>query len=477
MLRWRLAVKRLADQLFAPVDAAGLAAFRVLFGLLMAGDAVRYLAYGWVRSHYLEPALLLKYVGFGWVGVLPSPLLHAVFGLMVGAGVAVSLGLFYRLACVVFLVAHTYVFLLAAAYYLNHAYLINVLALLMALVPAHAALSLDARRDPALAARTVPAWSVWLLCFLLAVVYLFGGLAKIDADWLAGEPMRHWLEEPAERMPFLAAALRSEATVYVISWGGLAFDLAIVPLLVWRRTRILGVVLAIAFHLANARLFHIGVFPWLMLAATTLFFDPSWPRRLPWIGSRIAATLDAGAPEPEVPSPRKRRVILASLAAFALLELALPLRHHLYPGDVAWTEEGHYFSWRMKLRDREGRIRFRVRAPSLGTEWEVDPRPQLGRRQNNKMACKPDLILGYAHYLRDAYRRELGAVVEVRADAFCSLNFRPRQRFVDPDVDLARERPTLLPYRWIVPMVPAPLPGASGPRAADPLSAGSRPRS
>jgi hypothetical protein len=51
-------------------------------------------------------------------------------------------------------------------------------------------------------------------------------------------------------------------------------------LLLWRRTRVLAYLAALAFHLTNWYLFNIGIFPWIMICATLLFFPPSWPRYL-----------------------------------------------------------------------------------------------------------------------------------------------------------------------------------------------------
>ena len=40
---------------------------------------------------------------------------------------------------------------------------------------------------------TAPAWALWILRFQIGVVYFYGGLMKINGDWLHGEPMRTWL--------------------------------------------------------------------------------------------------------------------------------------------------------------------------------------------------------------------------------------------------------------------------------------------
>ena len=68
--------------------------------------------------------------------------------------------------------------------------------------------------------------------------------------------------------------------VYLFSYGGLLLDLFAVPLLLWPRTRNLTYAVTLGFHLMNAQLFNIGMFPWFMICATLLFFPPDWPRRV-----------------------------------------------------------------------------------------------------------------------------------------------------------------------------------------------------
>ncbi len=447
---------------FRPIDIAGLVVFRIAFGVLMAWETLRYLALGWVKDHYVLPVLLLKYLGFWWLETPQSPVIYGVFAIMAASGLGIALGAHYRLSVAAFLLTHSYAFLLAGELYLNHGYLLSLVALLLLFMPAHRALSVDARRDPALYANTIERWPVLLLAGLLAVVYAYGGIAKLNGDWLAGEPIRHWLADAAKDLPALTAVLTSEACVGVIVYGGLAFDLGIVPLLVVRRTRALAVALSCAFHLTNALIFHIGVFPWFMLAATTLFFSPSWPRRAPLIGKDLDRVL--AAPRTARTTGMSRLALAAFASLFALVQLLVPLRHWLYPGDVAWTEEGHFFSWRMKLRDKRGRVTVRVVARDGGASSRFDPASELTRDQLAKLLTKPDFILYYAHVLRDRYRRAHGHDVSVYADAFASLNYRPEQRMLKPSVDLASVAPSLAPSDWILPLVSGPYDASPTPR-------------
>lgn len=466
--------ERLDALLFRPADIAALAVFRVLFGMLMAWDTLRHVFAGWVTAHYVEPTLLLKFVGFHWVKAFPPAGMYLVFALQFVAAFGIALGYHYRKACALFTLTHTYLFLVAAELYLNHAYLICLFSAVLLFLPAQEALSFDAERGAVPRRRTIPAWPYWAIIGLVGVVYTYGSIAKINPDWLAGEPVRHWLAQRAETASApVAELLRSELATYTVSYFGLVFDMLVVPAMLWRPTRWLFMGLSATFHLSNFFLFDIGVFPWLMLAITTLFLDWDWPRRLPRYGEAMNDLLDGESDEADdaapltpyssPPEPSCRRV-RALLGAFFLVMIAVPLRHHLYPSDVAWSEEGHFFAWRMKLRDKASDFHLEVVDRATGERWTVYPEDQLNERQLRKAGGRPDLLVSYVHRLRDGYRAE-GREVAIFAHVFVSLNFRPFRRLIDPTVDLARVERGLGPAPWILPFpddpLPAPVPAAN----------------
>lgn len=478
-------MKRLGEKLqallFEPVDIAALVIYRVLFGVMMAYDAFRYVWLGWVYDHYVEPQLLFKFFGFFWVEALPGWGMYAVHGLMIASAICLAAGFYYRLSAVLYFLAHTYCFLVAAEYYLNHAYLISTVALVMVFLPAHRAASVDVVRRPSLKTQTIHAWPYWVLIGLVGIVYTYGSIAKITPDWLAGVPARQWLAHRADDAIWpINDILRHETTVMFVAYGGILFDGLVTPALLWRRTRPFALAASVAFHLSNHYLFNIGVFPWFMLATTTLFLGWSWPRKAPIYGDLFDRWLtriggpkeenggaDAPASYRKAPAPpdepvswggRHRGAVMALLATFFAFELLVPLRHHLYPHYVGWSEEGHNFSWRMKLRDKGGRWHLTVVDKATGERWRVEPSEQLHSRQIRKATGRPDMLLQYVHYLRDAYRRDYGKDVAIYADVFVSLNYRPEQRMIDPTVDLAQVEHSIWPSTWILPFENTPLP-------------------
>ncbi|MDV7392134.1 HTTM domain-containing protein, partial [Arthrospira platensis SPKY1] len=129
--------------------------------------------------------------------------------------------------------------------------------------------------------------------------------------------------------------------------------------------------------------------------------------------------------------------IVAALLLIAGFHLLYPLRHHLFEGSVAWTEEGHRFSWRMMLRWKTGYGHFVVFNPADGSRQTVDPKDFLSKKQVRKLYGHPDMILQFAHFLRDRWC-DLGIEeVQVYANIKTQLNGRPHQPYIDPETDLA----------------------------------------
>ncbi|HEU4836809.1 MAG TPA: HTTM domain-containing protein [Pyrinomonadaceae bacterium] len=450
--------QRLGVSLFNPVDISFLVFFRIVFGGIMLWEVYRYFTNGWITRYYVEPALTFTYYGFSWVKPWPGSGMYIHFFVLGLAAACVMVGFLYRIAAPVFFLGFTYFFLLDQTRYLNHFYLVCLISFLMCFLPAERAFSVDALLRPKIRSDVVPAWTLWLLRLQVGIPYFYGGLAKLNSDWIhGGEPMRSWLR-PLTKVPGGGPIFTSDGVVYSFVIGGLLLDLLVVPLLLWRRTRIFALVAAVLFNLLNSVIFDIGIFPWLMLGALLIYFPPGLMRRFAHAFMSPGEEFVETAPAPAAVSnsypalSTSQKVVVGVLAAYFAVQLILPLRHYLYPGDVSWTEEGHNFSWHMKLRTKTGEAVYTVTHPASGQTWTIKPEDYLKSHQVVKMTTKPDLILHFGHFLAEEKRREGYDDVEVRAHVMVSLNGRPPQLLIDPNVDLAKEEVGLLPARWIVPL-------------------------
>jgi vitamin K-dependent gamma-carboxylase len=413
------------ERLTAPVDAASLRAFRTLFGALGVVLAARYFLHGWIDEYYLEPTTFLPYWGFEWWRPWGGAGMHVHYALLGVAAACVALGVATRPALLAFLVLFAGHMLADKTHYLNHHYLVFLVAAVLALMPW--------RRD------VMPAWCVWALRAQVGLVYFFGGVAKLKPDWLLhAQPLKIWLAANTD-FPVIGGFFDRPWVAYAFSWTGALFDLTIVGFLLWRRSRPFAYAAVIAFHLITARLFQLGMFPWLMIAMTTIFFPVDWPRR--WLRTGPASPSEQRFP----------RWPLALLAGHFALQLALPLRHFVYGGNVLWTEEGFDFAWHVMVMEKTASAELRVRDPASGRTWIVQPTEYLTRYQARMASSHPDMLLSLAHLVAEDFRRRGVVDPEVRADVFASLNGRPRARLVDPDVDLARVDPGLAKKRWLLP--------------------------
>ncbi|MCA9623578.1 MAG: HTTM domain-containing protein, partial [Myxococcales bacterium] len=332
--------------------------------------------------------------------------------------------------------------------YLNHYYLLSLLLLLAAVMPLGDALSVDAWRRPERRRESFPAWCTWLLRAQVAVVYFYAGLAKLNAEWLIhGQPLNLWLGTMTELPhPWLQ---RFEVAL-AMSWAGFLYDTTIWLWLAWPRTRPYAFAVVAFFHLTVGLLFNIGMFPFIMVSAATVFFAPDWPRRAL---RRLRARGSQAGDSPPRARPmvgRWTKVGLALGAAFLLLQVLVPLRHLLYPGDVLWNELGMRWSWKVLVREKNGSVTFHLRLPD-GKRQIVTPRKYLTDFQEREMSSQPDLILQLAHHIADDYAARGLGPVEVRAEARVSFNGRRSVLLLDPDVDLAQIEDGLGPAPWIRP--------------------------
>ena len=172
-----------------------------------------------------------------------------------------------------------------------------LIAFLMVVVPAHRAYSVDATLTGRPQSSTVPAWSIWLFRLQFELLYIFAGVVKINPDWLRLEPMGMWMARRSD-FALIGPLFTEDWFVAIIAYSVILLHIVGAPLLLFRRTRIYVAALYFVFHITNHFFFQIGIFPWLAIAGTLLFFDPNWPRQLAdqlrrWAGGSPAPTTEA----------------------------------------------------------------------------------------------------------------------------------------------------------------------------------------
>jgi len=433
---------------FQPVNSASLAAYRILFGLLNAFGLLRFWYLGWIERAFTEPQFFFKYYGFEWVQLWPGIGIYAHFAVMIVVCVFLSLGLFTRLMSILFFLGFTYIELLDLSNYLNHYYLISLLAFINIFLPLGARWSLDTVLGLTARREFVPAWTLNWLRGQVATVYFFAGLAKLGSDWLLeAQPLNIWLVS-STHLPIVGMFFTKAWIHYLMSWGGFLFDLTIPFWMMNRHTRPYAYMVILGFHAMTYVLFPIGMFPFIMVTTALVFFSPEWPLKL--LGKYRQAWATPVVPSAGLLRPRFPVLLAGGLALYFMVQWTLPFRNLLYPGDVLWNEEGMRFSWKVMIREKNGDISFRVQDRASGREWYVSPSQYLARHQESEMSGTPDMILQFAHFLRDEFKKD-GLDVAVYADTLTSFNGRSAQPLVDPTRDLALEKDSLAAKTWILP--------------------------
>jgi uncharacterized membrane protein YphA (DoxX/SURF4 family) len=448
--------QKIGRYLTEEVSIAPLVTFRIAFGFLMIFSTVRFLVLGWVKDHYLDTVFQFKYFGFEWVQVLPPFWMYAIHVLMILAALGVMLGFFYRISALLLFLTFTYTELIDLTYYLNHYYFVSIVSMLMIFLPANRYFSLDVLRKPAIYTEKISRWPITVIRLQLAIVYTYAGLAKINYDWLIlALPLKIWV--PAnDQLPLVGPIMKWKITPYLFSWIGMIYDCTITLFLYMKRTRLLAYLSVVIFHTLTGMMFQIGVFPLVMIAATLIFFSDEWHIRLiKGMRTFIRKFIPFNEPEVTVEVAGKgnfapRKMLAVFLVTHFVFQILFPWRYLLYPGNLFWTEEGYRFSWRVMLMEKAGTATFYVRDGENGKEGVVINSEFLNPHQEKQMAMQPDMILQYAHFLADHYRKEGIADPHVRAEVYVTLNARPSKLLIDPQVNLAAIKDSFAPKKWIL---------------------------
>src|SRR5690349_9807944 len=230
------------------VSIGPLVTFRIGFGLLMFFSTLRFWWRGWVDTVYISPNFHFTYWGFEWVQPFGKTGMYLVFGIMALSALFIALGLFYRIAAILFFLVFTYVELIDVTTYLNHYYFVSLVAFVLIWLPANRLYSIDTVINPSIKRQYVPAWTVGIVRFQIGIVYFFAGLAKLNYDWvIEAQPMKIWL--PAKsHIPVVGKFMYKEWVAYLFSWFGAAYDLFIVFFLLNKRTRAVAYLFVLAFH-------------------------------------------------------------------------------------------------------------------------------------------------------------------------------------------------------------------------------------
>ena len=199
-------------------------------------------------------------------------------------------------------------------------------------MPANSCFSLD-NFSRGTSYKKVPSWTVDSIKLLMIIVYFYAGLAKINSDWLLNAlPLKIWLPSKYD-IPYIGETILQYNWVhYLMSWGGMLYDLLIPFLLLYKRTRLIGFIFVIFFHVFTAILFPIGMFPYIMIVSALIFFDGKTHNKIiKFLKRNLFLIRNKIIEKPIDSSQKQRKVTITILSIFFFFQIIIPFRYVFYP--------------------------------------------------------------------------------------------------------------------------------------------------
>ena len=414
---------------FKNIDNSPLIVFRIFFGFLISCESFGAIITGWVKRVLIEPKFTFSFIGLEWLQPLPGYGMYFYFIIMGLFGIAIMLGYRYRVAIIGYTILWAGVYFMQKTSYNNHYYLLLIISFYMIFLPANQYASLDVKQQRIHKQNTMPYWISLLFIVQVTIVYFYAAIAKFYPDWLDGTFTKLLLSGTTSN-EFLLKIFLNKYFYLFIAYAGILFDLLIVPLLLFKKTRTIALVASLSFHLFNAIFLQIGIFPFFALSFSLFFYPPEKIRKLFFKNK-------PSIEEPIAYNYSRKRFFLYFLIPFLFIQFILPLRHHLIEGDVLWTEEGHRLSWRMMLRKRDGFINFKIKNNDTGEITSYDYHKNLSPKQANTLATKPDFIWQYCQRIKQEYS---GKNISIFIDCKNNINNGEFKTLIDPKQDFAKAK-------------------------------------
>ena len=437
------------------VHIAPLIVFRILFGGMMLSSIIRFAYNGWIEDLYITPRFYFTYYGFEWVKPLGEIGMYAIFILMAIAALLIMIGFLYRFSAALFFVSFTYVELIDKTNYLNHYYFISIIAFLMILLPAGNYFSMDTYFKHQKKITHIPRIFIFIIQLQLGIVYFFAGIAKLNSDWLfEAQPLKIWLQAHTD-LPVIGLLMDKLWIAYFFSWFGAVYDLSIPFFLLFKKTRGVAYFFVIVFHVFTRILFPIGVFPYVMILSTLIFFSEEFHLKIIQLLKRTISKIKITSGVNEIKKYEFRSFVkplfISFITIYFVIQILIPFRYVLYPGKLFWTEQGYRFSWRVMLMEKAGKAFFYITDEDTGRSGETMMDNELTINQEKMMATQPDMILQYAHHLEDKYKKQGIKNAKITVECYVTLNGSGSRLFIDKYVNLTKLKDGFHNKWWVLP--------------------------
>lgn len=432
-------LQNLKQKLFKPVDAFTTECFLRFFGVIVLLQVYSYTKFNFIEGGILAPKFLFQFDFFEFVKPLPPSAMKFILLLIFASGVLLIINRLRKVAMSIFIFCFSYFFLLEKSYYNNHFYLFILVAIIF--------LFYNPFIDAKTGKKVMPYWFLLLMQTQIVIVYFYGGIAKINYDWVfKQQPLRILLTDSAKNalLPDLNGSLFA---LYLLTYGGLFYDLFVGFMLWIKQTRKFAIVVSVLFHLSNLFLFNfgesgdIGGFPFFMIGSLILFVDPEFIRiKLYGIIPSIKKPIDhkklKHQTKTEINFSKNTNLVLTLVSIYLSFQLLFPLRHLLYNGNTSWTAKASKWAWRMKIHTKVPQIKFYVKPSDRDSIQPVSDGQLINTMQKYQIGEDPVMVLQFAQFLGKELKKAGYTNAQVFASAKVSLNGRPFYPVVDSTVNL-----------------------------------------
>ena len=446
-------MKKIVSYLSVEIPGISISIFRIFFGFILSLQSIYWIIIGFIQKNIIDPTFLFPFIK----GLEPLDDTLMNFGLngsLLISSICIMTNKFYRIGLTIYLFSFTYLWLLCQGYFNNHYYLISIICFLLLFSKTPFSKSEKIR---------IPKLHLYSLQLLIIIIYFIAGLNKLNPYWLVDiQPMTHILSKVGI----------NEASVFIpfFAYLGLFFDLLIGPILLIKKTRFIGFVAAILFHLMNFIIFilvggEIGFFPFIMISTLILFLDPKF------IESKILKNNARLLSRQHL-----NKKISYILLVFLFFQIIIPFRHVFFEGYVDYNGIGQRFSWRLKnmykKHDQEI-IKFRLLVKNNSTIMSTfnlaeDPMEvakfkgkkinvYLTERQKTNLFYYPNMIPEFAKKIEVLIQEKVA--VDLIINGECNIGFmgREKQLLFDPNIDLTKiTNSTYKANTWLNPLKTKP---------------------
>lgn len=409
------------------VPVLGLSIYRLILGCILIWEVIYFYRIDFIQNFIFGPSFLFNYDFLPLKPLSRTTMEWLIHGMLL-ASILIAIGRFTKWALAFMGISMAYLLLLDKGIYNNHLYLISLICFLLCFTDSERALSLGRMNKAA----SVPIWQYFLIQGQLAIVFVFGGIAKINPYWLNFHPVRELLEIRASESGL--DFIRSMVVEYIIMLGGIGFDI-LIPFLLWyRKTRTVAIILALFFNISNAWIFKdINIFPFFMISSLILFVNQENLYRLIY---KSEFKLKVNKNQSKL---TKYGLYLFSL--YFLVQMILPIRHFTFPGYVDWTGEGQYFAWRMKIQNRKiHEMKFALFDIDKREVHEINPVNFLNLSQYQQMSLHPKMMVQFAEFLKkEAMEKMQIRNCMVKSKVNVTFNGSDPVYVFNPNLDLLEE--------------------------------------